>query len=184
MSEIDRDSWNRSLRALFGEAMFASTGARRHEDWRLDALDIMRLRTRDPRGWPVMTLSPGGSSYREVDGPFLLVTAAHFDHVLPVSRRGATEVLATLQGEWFRPDDIPDFAERKEELLSHAQRILSRFGENAACFTNAAAVKGDPDADMLNREGIHEGLTEYTADCGVIAVSDTEVGVFWAFWED
>ncbi|MFI2371145.1 hypothetical protein [Streptomyces sp. NPDC018833] len=183
MTEVDKASWDCSLRALFGEGMFASTGPRRHEDWRRDALDVMLLKTRDPRGWLTLTKAPGGSPYTAsgADQPFSSVSLAHFDWIFAVHGKGAEQILVTLQGEWFTTTDIPDFESREEELLGHSRTILGRFGEGALHFTNISVARDDPEADMFNRDGAYECFSDYTVDCGVIAVSDTEIGVFWSF---
>lgn len=185
MSSMDDTSWSRSLRAVFGEGMFAAVGPRRNEDWRPDALDVMRLRAKDPRAWAKLVRAPGGGVYGNgPENPFRAVTIADFPAVFPVSRRGAEQILVTLQGEWFQVEDIPDFPARERELTLHARSLLSRFGEDALFFTNAAAAREDPDADMLGREGVYEGFTSHVMDCGVMAVSATEVGVFWGFTTD
>ncbi|MFH8881265.1 hypothetical protein [Streptomyces californicus] len=185
MTRIDKDAWDRSLRALFGEGMFAAAGARRHDDWRRDALDVMRLAAADARGWPGLASAPGGGAYEPgPNGPFGAVTPDDFSGVFPVSRKGAEQIVVTLQGEWFRTDDIPDFPAREAELLAHARTLLDRFGEDALFFTNAVSARSDPHADMFRREGAYEGFTEHVMDCGVIALSATEVGVFWGFTID
>ncbi|MDQ0986199.1 hypothetical protein [Streptomyces sp. V2I9] len=125
MTRTDTDAaaaWSRSLSALFGEGMFAAVGARRRDDRRLDALDVMRLTTGDPRGW---------------------------------SRR-----------------------------ISAAGVLPGRFGADAVLFTDAVTARTDPHVDMFHRDGVYEGFTGHVMDCGVIAVSATEVGVFRAFSTD
>jgi hypothetical protein len=42
----------------------------------------------------------------------------------------------------------------------------------------------NPDADLLNPDAEWNCLSNFTTDCGLIVVSDSEVGVFWAFDED
>ncbi|MFF3729809.1 hypothetical protein ACFYXM_05610 [Streptomyces sp. NPDC002476] len=185
MTPIDEASWIRSLRAIFGKGMFAAVGPRQRDDWRLDALDIMRLRTDDPRGWPKLAVAPGGGNYGTVpENPFAAVTPDDFNAAFPVSRRGAEQIMVTLQGEWFQTEDIPDFDMREAELTSHARAILERFGGGALFFTNAVTAREDPHADMFGREGVYEGFTSHVMDCGVIAVSATEVGIFWGFTID
>ncbi|MGQ4727307.1 MULTISPECIES: hypothetical protein [Streptomyces] len=185
MTWIDEASWTRSLRALFGEGMFAAVGARRHDDWRRDALDVMRLATADPRAWPRQVSAPGGDPYAPgPNGPFGAVTPNDFVGVFPVPRRGAEQIVVTLQGEWFQTEEIPDFPAREAELISHARGVLDRFGGDSLFFTNAVSARNDPHADMFRREGVYEGFTEHAMDCGVIALSATEVGVFWGFTTD
>ncbi|MEW1801503.1 hypothetical protein ACIGO7_33455 [Streptomyces virginiae] len=185
MTQIDATSWSRSVRTLFGEGMFAAVGARRRDDWRLDALDVMQLRTDDPRGWSKAAAAPGGRDDGTGPGsPFAAVTRGDFTTAFPVSRRGAEQILVTLQGDWFQSEDIPDFDAREAELTSHARTILERFGEDALFFTNAATARENPDADMFRREGAYECFTSHVLDCGVIALSATEVGIFWSFTVD
>ncbi|MFI1188842.1 hypothetical protein [Streptomyces californicus] len=185
MTRIDEASWTRSLLALFGEGMFAAVGARRHDDWRHDALDVMRLATADPRGWPRRVSAPGGEAYPPgPGGPFGAVTPDDVARVFPVAGRGAEQIVVTLQSEWFQTDGIPDFSAREAGLLSHAHELLGRFGEDALFFTNAVSAQNDPHADMFRREGTYEGFTGHVMDCGVLALSATEVGVFWGFTPD
>ncbi|MFI8447475.1 hypothetical protein [Streptomyces erythrochromogenes] len=185
MTQIDATSWSRSLRALFGEDMFAAVGARRRDDWRLDTLDVMQLRTDDPRGWSRVAAAPGRDDGRTgPDGPFSSVRPEDLGAAFPVSRRGAEQILVTLQAEWFQTEDIPDFDAREAELTSYARTILKRFGEDVLFFTNAATARKNPHADMFRREGSYEGFTSHVMDCGVIAVSATEVGIFWGFTID
>jgi len=183
--QTDDVSWNRSLQAIFGEGMFAAVGARRRDDWRLDALDVMQLRTDDPRGWPRIVMAPAGSNYGAgLETPFDAVTPGDFNAVFPVARSGAEQIMVTLQGEWFQTEDIQDFDVREAELTSHARVILERFGADALFFTNAVSARENPHADMFGREGVYEGFTSHVMDCGVIAVSAAEVGIFWSFTTD
>lgn len=185
MTQIDDVSWNRSLRAIFGEGMFAAVGARRRDDWRLDALDVMRLRADDPRGWRSIAVAPAGSDGGAgSETPFDAVTSSDFDAAFPVARSGAEQIMVTLQGEWFQTEDIQDFDAREAELISHARVILERFGADALFFTNAVTARTNPHADMFGREGAYEGFTNHVMDCGVIAVSAAEVGIFWSFTTD
>ncbi|MFD9084060.1 hypothetical protein [Streptomyces erythrochromogenes] len=185
MTQIDATSWNRSLSALFGEGMFAAVGERRHDDWRPDALDVMQLRTADPRGWSKAATAPGGADYATgPDSPFGAVTPEDFRRTFSVPRRSAAHILVTLQDEWFQAEGIPDFDAREAELTSTARTILGRFGEDALFFTNAATARENPHTDMFRREGAYEGFTSHAMDCGVIAVSAKEVGIFWGFTID
>ncbi|MFG2535383.1 hypothetical protein ACGFU4_09045 [Streptomyces sp. NPDC048511] len=185
MTQIDDVLWSRSLRAMFGEGMFAAVGARRRDDWRLDALDVMQLRTDDPRGWPRIVTAPAGSNYGAgSENPFGAVTPGDFDAAFPVARSGAEQIMVTLQADWFQTEGIQDFDAREAELMSHARVVLERFGADALFFTNAVSARENPHANMFGREGVYEGFTSYVMDCGVIAVSAAEVGIFWGFTTD
>lgn len=181
----DQASWNRSLRALFGEGMVAAVGARRRDDWRLDALDAMQLKSDDPRKWLNSATAPGGRRYGTgPENPFIAVTPGDFDSAFPVSRRGAEQVMVTLQSEWFHIEGIPGFAEQAAELMAHAGVLLGRFGSDPLFFTNVSAARENPHADMFDHGGAYEGFSGHVLDCGVIAVSATEVGIFWGFTVD
>lgn len=183
--QIDDVSWGRALRAMFGEGMFAAVGARRQNDWRLDALDVMQLRTGDPRGWSRLVKAPGGGDYGPgLESPFGAVAPGDLNSVFLVARTGAEQIMVTLQGEWFQTEDIREFDALEAELTSHARVILGRFGADALFFTNAVSARENPHADMFSREGVYEGFTSHVMDCGVIAVSATEVGIFWGFTID
>ncbi|MFE6130198.1 hypothetical protein ACFQ6Q_18355 [Streptomyces sp. NPDC056437] len=185
MTQVDKASWSASLHALFGAGMFAAVGARRHEDWRLDALDVMQLKTDDPRGWSRLIMAPGGGQYGTgLKNPFIAVVPADYNSTFPVSRKGAEQLMVSLMGDWFQTEDIPDFAAREQDLMSHASVVLERFGWDALYFTNMSAARDNPHADMFGREGSYEGFTEHVMDCGVIAVSAAEVGIFWGFTID
>ncbi|MFD3438978.1 hypothetical protein ACFWU3_15895 [Streptomyces sp. NPDC058685] len=185
MTQVEKASWSDSLRALFGVGMFAAVGARRHEDWRLDALDVMQLKTDDPRGWPRMIMAPGGGQYGTgLTNPFVAVMPADYNSAFPVSRKGAEQLMVSLMGDWFQVEEIPEIAAREHQLMSHAGVVLERFGRDALYFTNMSAARDNPHADMFHREGSCEGFTEHVMDCGVIAVSAEEVGIFWGFTID
>lgn len=183
MAEVTRSSWDQAVRSIFCELSFAAVGARKNDDWRRDVISIMELKSKDPRGWLSINHAPGPSSHLECspERPFLSRVVDDFDWVFDVSRRSAEQILVTLQGEWFTTSGIDDFDARKDSLLDDASVILGRFGESARYLTNMSAARDDPHADMFRHEGSYEGFTDYTVDCGVIAVSDTEVGVFWGF---
>ncbi|MGW7274571.1 hypothetical protein ACWGH5_29100 [Streptomyces sp. NPDC054864] len=77
-------------------------------------------------------------------------------------------------------------------MLADARTLLDRYGPTARYGTNARAAASDPAPDFLaaGLKGTesHSLLTsEYLngldlfEDLGLIAVTDGEVGVFWAF---
>lgn len=183
MTEADQDRWHDAVLTLFGGMAFAMTGAREHADWRRDAANVMRLKAVDPRGWTSINGAPDGDVWTTCGPsvPFLPPSLDDFDSVFEVSRESAAQLLVTLQGEWFQTAGIPEFEAKKDELLAQAGVILGRFGAAATCYTNASAAKGNQHANMFLREAMYESFTDYTMDCGLIVVSDSEVGVFWSF---
>ncbi|MEV5316115.1 hypothetical protein AB0K92_00310 [Streptomyces sp. NPDC052687] len=185
---VDAESWEASVGELFGGGWtFAAVGPRTHEDWRLDASAVMRLRTRDPRGWKGVNFAPesSASGLASTSEPFLPYSAdelgAALFEITPVS---AAQLLVALKGEWFQAANIPDFENREEGLFRAAGEILARFGPEPHCWTNRSAARRRPDVDLLNAEAEFECLTGYTTDCGLVVASESEIGVFWAFFED
>jgi hypothetical protein len=183
MPDVLRSAWDQAVGSIFCEFSFAAVGARKSEDWRRDVISVMELKSVDPRGWLSINQAPGPSSHLECspEMPFLPHVVSDFNWVFEVSRRSAEQILVILQGDWFLTSGIRDFDTKKESLLGSASVILERFGDNADYFTNVSAARDDPHGDMFHHEGAYEGFTDYTMDCGVIAVSDAEVGVFWGF---
>lgn len=180
MSKKYRDNWEKAARFLCDFAMVAP---RTGEDWRADAQAVMNLRTSDPRGWLEVNDAPETDAWCDRTHPFIPPFLSEFDtSVFPVPKNAAIQLMSLLHADWFAPWAEPDFDERKDDLMERAEVVLDRFGENAVFYTNATAARDDPEADMFHREQIHECFTDYPLDCGVIAVSSDEVGVFWGFF--
>ncbi|MET8831060.1 hypothetical protein ABZX40_15535 [Streptomyces sp. NPDC004610] len=183
----DPASWKSAVIDLFGGGWtFARTGPRQHDDWRADARAVMTLKVTDPRGWHSVNHAPEVNENRSgTNAPFMSWSdeqlGASLHEIGPVS---AGQLLVALQGEFFQAARIPGFRERREGLFRSSAEITARFGRDARFFTNAADAKGNPDADLLNPDQQWECLSVHTTDCGLVAVSDAEVGVFWSFWED
>ncbi|MET9775675.1 hypothetical protein ABZ023_15730 [Streptomyces sp. NPDC006367] len=184
---VDADSWKSALFDLFGGGWtFAQVGPRRHEDWRLDVTTIMSLKAADPRNWASLNYAPEVDENRSgTNSPFYPWSPEETGASLhEVKAESAGRLLVALKGEFYQAHNIPNFEQRKEILFRSSRTILSRFGPDSQFFTNAAEAHRDPDADLLNPDTEWDCLSVYTTDCGLVAVSDSEIGVFWAFWED
>ncbi|MET8275836.1 hypothetical protein ACWD7C_36530 [Streptomyces sp. NPDC005134] len=60
--------------------------------------------------------------------------------------------------------------------------ILARYGDGASYHTNInmpGHVRGT--LDFTTSSWAYNPLSVYSEDCGLIVVSDTEVGMFWNF---
>ncbi|WP_225635095.1 hypothetical protein [Streptomyces solaniscabiei] len=184
---VDGASWRAALLDLFGGGWtFAQVGPRRHEDWRRDAATVMALRSTDPRKWSSLNYAPEIDENRSgIGSPFMPWSPEQLGECLyEVGREPAGHLLVALRGDQYQAAGIPDFERRRDSLSRSSRRVLSRFGPEARFFTNASVARDNPSADLLNPDAMWECLSVHTTDCGLIALSDTEIGVFWAFWED
>ncbi|MGC9376289.1 hypothetical protein [Streptomyces sp. MH13] len=184
---VDADSWKSAVFDLFGGGWtFARVGARRHDDWRHDVTTVMALKVTDPRHWVSVNYAPEvGEDRSGTDSPFLPWSPKDAGNSLhEVGMKSAGQLLVALKGDSYQAAGIPDFDQQKDRLFRSSQVILSRFGDHGRFFTNAADAHRNPDADLLNPDTEWDCLSVYTTDCGLVAVSESEIGVFWAFWED
>lgn len=180
-------SWSSALRDLFdGGWTFAQVGPRCHDDWRYDLTTVMALKATDPRHWASLNYAPEIGENRSGTGsPFFPWSPEEAGKSLhEIGADSAIRLLVALKGEFYQAASIPDFENRKEFLLDSSRTILSRFDAGSRFFTNATEAHRNPDADLLNPDTEWDCLSVYTTDCGLVAVSDAEIGVFWAFWED
>lgn len=183
---IDSTSWTSALSELFGSAwIFAKAGPRRDADWRRDVQAVMGLRTDDPRGWSGLVFTPAEGGGLDDSGPFADLRLDEFDALLHVvDHRSAVRLLVALQGQYYQASNIPDFESRRARLFDRAETLVSRFGPHAIFRTNVAAARNGENADLLNPDAEWNCISRFTTDCGIVVVSDDEVGVFWAFDED
>ncbi|MFD5076054.1 hypothetical protein [Streptomyces sp. NPDC058371] len=184
---VDAVSWKAAIHDLYGSGWtFARVGSRERDDWRQDVAAVMALKTADPRGWHTINYAPEVNDDRSGTGsPFMPWSPESLGESLyGISRESAIQLLVALKGEWFQAAGIPEFENRKDGLFRSSREIISRFSSDAIFFTNASDAYENRDADLMNPDTEWSCLSVYTTDCGLVAVSDTEVGVFWAFRED
>lgn len=63
-----------------------------------------------------------------------------------------------------------------------ARTILARYGDEATYHTNVRKTGSAPGTlDFTLGTCGYSPLSVYSEDCGLIVVSDTEVGMFWNF---
>lgn len=183
---LDSGRWKSAVTGLFrGAWPFVQVGPRAHDDWRRDVVKVMALEASDPRWWFSLNYAPEVAGVRNGVSPFTPWNHVEIGKALfEVGRPSAVQLLVALQGDGYRADGIIDFESHRDQFFEFSRTILSRFGSTARFFANAAAARGNPNADLLNPDTEWECLSVYTTDCGLVAVSEDEVGVFWAFWED
>ncbi|MFI7243669.1 hypothetical protein [Streptomyces qinglanensis] len=198
----DAAAWERALGTL--GPWLAAVGPRRHADWLQDVSAVLRLGTRDPRGWHTVDQHAGSSS-RTSQAPYYplaLVDAHYLDHHLElITRRVATMLLTRHCAEYGGP---PFHHHSAAALHAAARTVLARFGPAAEFATNEDLLTdefgddtfddeegGAQAADRCRRSFAVNGLTHpaaerdgYLMDMGVVAASETEVGVFWNYFID
>ncbi|MFE7550097.1 hypothetical protein [Streptomyces gardneri] len=181
---VDQKSWETAVRHLFEDAYpYDATGPRRHEDWILDVLALM-ARVPDPRGWAGLDdpahvpESEGFPTYPFVVHPPDYIRA----RLREIDRDSAENLLLALTDDCCTLTNLTRFTESEEELRVMARTVLERYGATATYHTNVdrpGAVPGTLDFTTSNWG--YSPLSVYSEDCGLIVVSDTEVGMFWNF---
>ncbi|SDK74511.1 hypothetical protein [Streptomyces indicus] len=174
------------MRTVLGACDFASVGPRRHKDWAQDVTAVMARSVEDPRSWRGHDLWPAaarpggaGPSY-----PFVPYEAGELrQYLYPLRPEPAAWRLISLLDAGFDATRIPDIEGRRYELLGEARCVLGRFGPHADFYTNFDDFFEEADSNPMRPQGSFECIGELDLDCGLVAVSDDEVGVFWSFAE-
>ncbi|MFF0381701.1 hypothetical protein [Streptomyces sp. NPDC004286] len=181
---VDQASWEAAVRHLFEDAYpYDATGPRRHEDWVFDVLALM-ARVADPRGWA--GLDDAAQAPERAASPIHPFARHSPDHIRTrlreIDRGSAESLLLALTDDGCTLSNLRRFTESEEELRARARTILARYGDTAAYHTNVdrpGAAPGTLDFSIPNWG--YSPLSVYSEDCGLIVVSDTEVGMFWNF---
>lgn len=196
MPTPDARAWAEALSMYERRYSYVLVGPRAHQDWVRDVAAVMRREVTDPRSWRWLDVDEGEEE--RLEEPF-------FPFVLPPSapqgaaawRRGLRTVpqtsverlLVMLSTTWL---DVPrerarnDFETRRPELERKARVILSRFPEETSFHTNTGYPTGSTDSrtdapDFYEATTGCTPLSQYDWDLGLIAVSGTELGLFWSF---
>ncbi|MFE4925326.1 MULTISPECIES: hypothetical protein [unclassified Streptomyces] len=181
---VDQRSWEAAVRHLYEDAYpYDATGPRRHKDWVLDVLALM-ARVPDPRGWAGLD-DAAQALEREASPtyPFAVHPPEYVaERLREIDRASAENLLLALTDDCCTLSNLARFEESQEEMRAMARTILARYGEGASYHTNVdrpGSVRGTLDFTTPNWG--YSPLSVYTEDCGLIVVSDTEVGMFWNF---
>ncbi|MFH9471446.1 hypothetical protein ACH4LT_29875 [Streptomyces clavifer] len=181
---VDQKSWEAAVRHLYEDAYpYDATGPRRHEDWVLDVIALM-ARVPDPRGWTGLD-DAAQNPEREASPtyPFVAHPPEYIARRLQeIDRASAENLLLALTDDSCTLSNLRRFTESKEELLAMAETILARYGDETTYHTNIKMpghVRGT--LDFTSSSWGYSPLSVYSEDCGLIVVSDTEVGMFWNF---
>ncbi|MGW1881114.1 hypothetical protein [Streptomyces sp. NPDC001970] len=184
MEPMEREGWEAAAERLFDDTYsYVATGPRHHDEWREDVLAVMARAVPDPRGWAVLDWdieddrrnAPGGEFF-----PFAAPTVESLADVYEISPDSAAHLLVAMTDEWFETKNIPGFPERRDSMLADAHLLLSRYGPGCTFCTTSVAARASKDPDFSQGASAGRSLT-LLMDVGLIAVSDTEVGVFWSF---
>ncbi|MET9573381.1 hypothetical protein ACFYNW_15165 [Streptomyces virginiae] len=190
---IDQESWESAVQHLYEDGFaFIATGPRMHEDWRADVLAVMERAVPDPRGWagidPIAhertAQHPAVPFCRPAfrDDPLRPLTPADVgQRMQEIDRASAENLLLALTEDGCTLRNVTRFSESFDELQDLARTILARYGDASVCYTNVSSIGHVGSLDFgLNSVG-WSPMTFYGEDCGLVVVSDTEVGLFWAF---
>lgn len=183
---VGRDTWEAAALRLFDDKYsLVATGPRLHSDWMLDSVAVMNRDFVDPRGWSVLDwdrdnadeIARHGSAFPfDSPSPELLN-----ESLTQITSDTAPLLLLAMTDDWCNLRNAPGFPEKAESLIADAHALLARYGQQFECYTNANDVETTPAADLSCKVSCWSALTQYTADYGLVVVSDTEVGIFWSF---
>ncbi|NHI05489.1 hypothetical protein STPH2_0852 [Streptomyces sp. KO7888] len=181
----DQASWDAAVRHLYRDAAaYVATGPRRHEDWTLDVLALMARAVPDPRGWAGVDDMEGHPERAEsLVWPFV---AHPPEYVAPrlheIDRESAADLLLALTEGGCTLDNLQYFSESPEELRAMARTLLARYGGQASYHTNVRKRGSAPGTLDFTRDVLgYSPMSVFTEDCGLVVVSDAEVGMFWNF---
>ncbi|MBK0373884.1 hypothetical protein ACF07U_28065 [Streptomyces californicus] len=182
---LEQNSWEAAVRHLFEDAYpYDATGPRRHKDWVLDVLKLMARAVPDPRGWTGLDDS---AQDPEREGFATYPFAVHPPEYIAlrlreIDRASAENLLLALTDDCCTLSNLKRFTESEGELRVMARTILARYGDEATYHTNVSRPGPVPGAlDFTTSHWGYNPLSVYSEDCGLIVVSDTEVGMFWNF---
>ncbi len=186
---LDAATWSDALKLYEWLCTFVAVAPREHDEWWFDVGSIMRLETRDPRGWESIDPYEGEDERREdplfpwLETPSTPADAERYGERVEELPRSSVRSLVVLLGAGTSSVDLSrslGWEDRRPEMERRADVILSRFPDGTRFFTNLG-WKGDrPDFYKQSSRG-HDSFSHYGWDAGLIAVNDDEVAVFWNF---
>ncbi|MBP0461150.1 hypothetical protein [Streptomyces montanisoli] len=185
---MEQMKWEEALSRVEDECdcCIAATGPRREQNWQQDAVAVMRREVRDPRGW--RTIDDCACAH-EASGnpsfPFQSPDAEKLaENTYPITIDAATSLLTLITDQWFRVSNFVNSGKNRDLLLVDARFILARYGPDAQMFTTSGDARSTMNPDFSQSAQAGHSFSNYIMEIGLIAVSDTEVGVFWGFNAD
>ncbi|MFG2294123.1 hypothetical protein [Streptomyces sp. NPDC048603] len=188
MTELADKTWSDALKLYEWICTFVAVAPREHEEWWLDVGAIMRLETRDPRGWESIDPYEGEEERRDdplfpwLETPATPADAERFrERVREVPRHSVRSLLVRL-GSAAASDLTrwPGWEEHLPEKERRADVILSRFPEGTRFYTNIDP-NGDPPDFYKWSSVAYDSFSRSDWDAGLIAVNDGEVALLWNF---
>ncbi|MFJ8845641.1 hypothetical protein ACIRFF_22345 [Streptomyces cyaneofuscatus] len=186
---LDAHTWSEALKLYEWVVTFVGVAPREHDEWWLDVGAIMRLETRDPRGWE--SIDPDeGEDERLEDPLFPWVEVPSTSEDVERCRRMVEEIprssvrsLLVLLGAGTSRLDLSkslSWDELRQDMERRADVILSRFPDDTRFYTNLGWNSDHPDF-YKQPYRTHSPFSRSDWDAGLIAVNDDEVAVFWNF---
>ncbi|WP_327240583.1 hypothetical protein OG243_37355 [Streptomyces sp. NBC_01318] len=185
MPSVNQTSWDAAVRHLYRDAYaYITTGPRWHEDWTLDVPALMTRNVPDPRGWA--RVDDAEKDPERVGNPTWPFAIHPPEYVAPrlkeIDRASAENLLLALTESGCTLSNLRYFDESPDELRAMARTILARYGDKATYHTNVTKHGSAPGTLDFTLESLgYSPLGVFTEDCGLVIVSDTEVGLFWTF---
>ncbi|MFG2030381.1 hypothetical protein [Streptomyces sp. NPDC048825] len=183
MTTPDAAAWADALTMYERRYSIVAVGPRHHEDWVLDAAALLRRETTDPRSWKSLDFYEEDDEEWSPDRlvPFLPPDSGWRSRLRNIPRSSAEQLLVAISTNWLDVTKEPDFEDRRPGLEEKARVLLARFPPpSAQFFTNGWYGAGDPPDFYLPIAGC-EPVSEHGWDVGLLAVSDSELGIFWSF---
>ncbi|MFD5512846.1 hypothetical protein ACFWIB_34530 [Streptomyces sp. NPDC127051] len=184
MQSANQASWDAAVRHLYRDAFaYVATGPRRHEDWTLDVLALMARDISDPRGWA--RVDDAERDPQRVRNPMYPFAVHPPEYIAPrlkeIDRASAENLLLALTEAGCTLSNLQYFDESPDELRAMARTILARYGDEATYHTNVSKQGSAPGTlDFTLKSFGYSPLGVYMEDCGLVIVTDTEVGLFWS----
>jgi hypothetical protein len=181
----DRTSWEAAVRHLYRDAYaYIATGPRRHQDWTLDVLALMARAVPDPRGWA--RVDDAEKDPEREANPMWPFAGHPLEYVAPrlkkIDRASAENLLLALTEAGCTLANLRYFNESEDELRAMARTILARYEDKATYHTNVSKTGSASGTLDFTLESLgYSPLSVLMEDCGLVVVSDTEVGLFWTF---
>ncbi|MEU2558118.1 hypothetical protein ABZ626_02040 [Streptomyces longispororuber] len=188
MAELDERSWAEAIGMYAYGYRIAKVVRREHEDWVRDVHTLMRGDAPDARGWAVQDSYADEGEFDRLDDPFHPFTLLPDDdekreavriRLREIPRSSAKRFLVVLTTLWLDVGEYPDFEECRAGLEEKAEVVLSRFPEGSRFYVNT-----EPETATMDYYQGTAGCSPfagYDLELGMILVSETEVGMVWAF---